>query len=149
MAGPSSWGDRSQRSEGSSPGDLFGISTLEGGLLAVIARGAASRTGAAYVFSKSGGSWVTAGSLAELASAQVAGLVLSGVLNQGQGRALDAKLSGYVDALDRGAVRAAAGKARAFVGQVERLEVAGVLDAAAANPLVEIGTRAVALAAQG
>jgi hypothetical protein len=67
---------------------------------------------------------------------QVAELVASGALNEGQGNALTVKLLHAIEHLDRGKVNTAASNLEAFVHQVTDLIAQGELLPADGDPLI-------------
>ncbi len=76
----------------------------------------------------------------EVLMGDVAALVATGALNNGQGNALGAKLRAALRSLDRGQTNAACNQLRAFINQVTDLIAEGVLGAAEGQPLIDTAT---------
>jgi hypothetical protein len=75
---------------------------------------------------------------------KVEALVTSGVLNQGQGNALIAKLEAAIQQLDHGNVNTAVNQLQAFINQVNGLMQAGVLPPAEGQPLLDCANQVIA-----
>lgn len=81
---------------------------------------------------------VTLQQAVQLLTDEIADLVASGVLNQGQGNSLTAKLQAAINSLNNGNTTAACNQLQAFINQVNALISRGVLSLAEGQPLVNV-----------
>jgi hypothetical protein len=74
----------------------------------------------------------------------VQALVATGVLNQGQGNGLIAKLEAALQQLDHGNTQTAVNQLQAFVNQMNAFISAGTVSAAQGQPLIDAATAIIA-----
>ncbi|MFQ6109959.1 MAG: hypothetical protein ACE5L7_10460, partial [Candidatus Aminicenantales bacterium] len=68
---------------------------------------------------------------------KVESLVNTGVLNQGQGNALIAKLEGALQKLNKGNTKATCNQLQAFINQVNAFIYSGILTEGEGQPLID------------